>query len=269
MQLELSGPKLALAFESLVMRTEDSGGIERYVDALKLKSAAFAEALGEGKAREASLDEVRQLCAYMSTVRRRIGPYVAPEAFEPLRERLALLLDGAERTATADARIDAFCAGFPKDRDHRWVRDLASEVLHQVDCERYPLMSRWVWDARTNTGVLREIWHAEDIDRMTIDVPDRYETFLTLRSELSQFLAANGVFRDVLQYTDLLLAQVYAGYIQEQGSTYIRADFATPEMPMLHVQRLLGLDGIAESGRTKLKAVDGTAFVVEDLPRLN
>ena len=105
-------------------------------------------------------------------------------------------------------------------------------------------MTRWVWDARTNTGVLREIWHGEDVDNMSIDVTDDYATFLALREEIAQYLAANGVFRDVLFYVDILLAQVYAGYIGERGGTYLRADFATPEDPMLHVRRLLGLDGI-------------------------
>jgi hypothetical protein len=59
------------------------------------------------------------------------------------------------------------------------------------------------------------------------------------------------------------MAQVYAGYIGERGGTYLRADFATPEDPMLHTRRILGLDGVGPSGRTKLKAVDGRAEVVE------
>jgi hypothetical protein len=182
----------------------------------------------------------------------------------PLRTGIATLLDGLEQTATTDARIAQFCSRFPGDRDHRWVRDLAGEILHNVDPERYPLMCRWVWDTDLNTGVLREIWHGDDVDHIVIDVPDRYDTFVVLREELAQFLAANGVFRDVLQYVDLLTAQAYAGYLSEQGGTYLRADFATAEDPMLHVRRLLGLDGIGPDGRTRLKAADGTAFVVDD-----
>jgi hypothetical protein len=267
-QLELSGPKLALAFEALVARSEEHGGIERYVDALKLKSAAFGDVLGGGKAASAELGSLRKLCACIATVRRRAGRYLEPETFTEVRARIVDLLDGAEQTPTADARIAEFCAAFPDDRDHRWVRDLAAEVLHNVDPERYPLMCRWIWDARLNTGVLREIWHGEDVDRTLIDVPDRYETFVVLREELAQFLAANGVFRDVIQYVDLLTAQVYAGYVSEQGGTYLRADFTTPEDSMVHTRRLLGLDGIGVGGRTRLKAVDGTAYVVDDL-RLN
>ncbi|HET9470033.1 MAG TPA: hypothetical protein VFO24_02950, partial [Usitatibacter sp.] len=230
--------------------------------------ALFARTLGEGRAASVPLADFRAACAWMSTVRRRIGPYVEPEAFEALRPRVAALLEGAEATATADARIAAFCAAFPRDRAHRWVRDLAAEILHQVDPERYPLMTRWMWDAAANTGVIREIWHGEDVDNMPIGVPDGYETFVVLREELARFLAAHGIYRDVLFFSDLLAARVYAGYIHEQGGTYLRADFANAEEPMLHVRRLLGLDGVAEDGRSRLKAADGTAVVVQDLPRL-
>ena len=208
--LDLSGPKLKTALESLVVRTEDYGGVERYVDALKLKSALFAQALGEGRARTVDPKTLRELLSLIATVRRRVGPYLDERGFGELRTRLAELLDAARDTSAADDAIAAFCGRFPDDREHRWVRDLAAEVLHNVDPERYPLMCRWVWDERANTGVLREIWHADDVDHIVIDIPDRHETFVVLREELSQYLTTNGVFRDVLQYVDLLTAQVYA-----------------------------------------------------------
>jgi hypothetical protein len=268
-QLELSGPKLALVFESLVGASEEHGGIEMYVDALKAKSAAFREALGEGRARTVELADFRRLAACMATVRRRAGRYLEPANFGALRPRIAMLLDGSDDTSATDARIDAFCAAFPEDRDHRWVRDLAAEVLHNVDPELYPLMCRWVWDAQRNTGVLREIWHGEDVDRVTIEIGDKYETFLALREELAQYLASNGVYRDAIQYVDLLTAQVYARYVAEQGGSYLRADFASQEPPLLHLQRMLGLDGVDASGRTRLKVSDGKAWIVGDLHRLN
>ncbi len=268
-RLELSGPKLALALQSLVAGAEDTGGVERYVESIQLKSRLFAEALGEGRARHVPLADFRNLCAFMSTVRRRIGHHVVePGAFERLRERVATLLDPAAPTSATDARVAEFCAAFPDDRAHRWVRDLAAELLHHVEPERYPLMTRWMWDARANTGVLREIWHAEDVDHMTIPAEDGYDTFVTLREELAQFLASNAVYRDVVAFVDLLAARVYAMYIQEQGGSYLRADFSSAEEPMMHIRRLLGLDGIADNGRTRLKAADGTAVVVDQSPRL-
>jgi hypothetical protein len=101
------------------------------------------------------------------------------------------------------------------------------------------------------------------VDSISIDVPDGYATFLVLRQELSEYLTANGVFRDVLFYADVLMAQVYAGYIGERGGTYLRTDFTTPEDPMLHTRRILGLDGVNQEGRSRLKALDGRAEVIE------
>ncbi|HUH91693.1 MAG TPA: hypothetical protein VL742_00940 [Casimicrobiaceae bacterium] len=266
-RLELSGPKLAQAFETLVRGTEEHGGVEQYVAALDWKRTLFRDALGSGGCREVGLAAFKALCARIATARRRMGPHLEPAAFPALRERVSALLDPAE--PNVDARLAAFCAGFPDDRAHRWVRDLAAEILHNTDPERYPLMSRWVWDARANTGVLRELWYGEDVDHILIDIPDRFGTFVVLREELTQFLADNGVFRDVLHYVDLLTAQVYAGYVSEQGGSYLRTDFAMPEDPLVHTRRLLGLDGIDASGRTRLKAFDGTAFVVADPKQLN
>jgi hypothetical protein len=266
-RLELNGPKLGEAFETLVRGTEEHGGVEQYVAALELKSKLFREALDSGRCRDVDLATFKTLCAHIPTVRRRMASHFEAATFPALRERVSALLDSGGRSI--DERIAAFCAAFPDDRSHRWVRDLAAEVLHNVDPERFPLMTRWVWDARANTGVLRELWYAEDVDHLLIDVPDRFGTFVMLREELAQFLADNGVFRDVLHYVDLLTAQVYARYVSEQGGSYLRTDFAMPEDPLVHTRRLLGLDGVDASGRTRLKAFDGTAFIVDDPRRLN
>jgi hypothetical protein len=262
--LDLSGPRLESALARLATGCEEQGGIERYVAALKLKSELFRQALDDDPGSlEAST--FKQLCAFMATVRRRVGPWLEEPSFQALRAALVELLAARADTSTTDARIAAFCGAFADGDKNRWVRDLAAEVLHNVDPERFPLMTRWVWDAGTNTGVIREIWHAADVDHIRIDVPDRYDTYLVLREELSQYLAQQGFFRDVTWYADLLCAQVYAGYISEQGGSYLRTDFAAEEDPVLHTRRLLGLDGVqAGSGRTRLKTIDGAAFVLMD-----
>jgi hypothetical protein len=256
-RLELSGPKLARAFETLVCAAEEHGGIERYVAALRAKSALFRDRLGEGRARAVTCAQFETLAAMIAPVRRRVQSYLAGEAFAALRARIARLLEEIGDAAATDRRIAEFCAGFPADRAHRWVRDLAAELLHNVDPERYPLMCRWVWDARTRTGALREMWHAPDTDPALEEVPDRYGTFLVLREELAGFLCANGVFRDVIHYADLLTAQVYAGYILEQAGSYLRVDFTAPADPLEHTRRLLGLDSVDARGRTRLKTPAG------------
>ena len=264
-RLDLSGPILKRAFETLVAGTEDQGGVEQWIDALKLKSRMIQQAFGQGHPADLPLDTFKSLCAFMASVRRRVGPYLEKPAWDDMVAALAELLDREQAERSVDERLETFCAHFPQDGKHRWVRDLGAEILHGLDPERYPLMCRWVWDRKANTGVIREIWFDDDIDNLTLDIPDGYDTYLVLRQELSQFLSDNGVFRDVIWYVDLLCAKVYADYIAAQGGIYLRADFSAPSDPMEHTRRLLGLDGVRpRSGRTRLKAISGEAFVIED-----
>ncbi|MGB5333407.1 MAG: hypothetical protein WBM80_06070 [Woeseiaceae bacterium] len=265
--LDLSGDALRAGLQIMIRRSEDHGGIERYIDAVKLKSKMFQQALVANDIAELDLETFKGLCTFMATVRRRIGAWLNEEQFAEMRTGIVELFADDEHI---DVRIVRFCERFPNDKKHRWVRDLAVELLHNADPERVPMMNRWIWDLKANTGVIREIWHGEDVDHMTLKVPDNYGTYVMLREELSQFLSDNGFFRDVLFYVDVLCAQIYAQYICEQGGSYLRVDFSAPEDPMQHTRRLLGLDGVQPgSGRTRLKSIDGVAFVVDDNPTLN
>ena len=270
--LDLSGPRLRAAFENLVDSAENSGGVERYVGALALKASLFEEILGKGRVNELTETEFYDLASFITPVRRRIGAWVGTNGFAVLHERLRGLLDGWSDLATADKRMNEFAAAFPQDREHRWVRDLAAEVLHFTASDRYPLMTRWMWDARVNTGVLREIWHGDGVDAGTIAVGDSFATFAVLREELEGFLTGNGVFRNLPFYVDLLCAHVYAAYINDRGGQYLRGDFCGQgkEDSMAHTRRLLGLDAVdTESGRTRLKLIDGEAYVLGEQRRLS
>lgn len=251
----------------MIRGSEELGGIERYIDAVKLKSAMFRQALVENDVAELDLETFKGLCTFMATVRRRISEWLNEESFAEMHVGIVELFADDEHI---DVRVGRFCDRFPNDKKHRWVRDLAVELLHNADPERVPMMNRWVWDVKANTGVIREIWHGDDVDHMTIDVADNYGTYVMLREELSQFLSDNGFFRDVLFYVDVLCAQIYAQYICEQGGSYLRVDFSAPEDPMQHTRRLLGLDGVQPgNGRTRLKSIDGVAFVLDDSKTLN
>ena len=265
--LDLSGEGLRTILQMMIAGSEEHGGIERYVDAVKLKTSMFQQALREDAIDNLDLETFKGLCTFMATVRRRVGKWLNEDGFGEMHEGIRELLAGED---DVDTRIAGFCARFPDDKRHRWVRDLAAELLHNADPERIPLMNRWVWDAKANTGVIREIWHGDNVDNITIPVGDGYGTYLMLREELSQFLSDEGFFRDVLQYVDILCAQVYAQYICEQGGSYLKADFSAPEDPMQHTRRLLGLDGVrAGNGKTRLKSIDGEAFVLDENKTIN
>jgi hypothetical protein len=270
--LHLSGPALRRAFEHLVDSAEPTGGVERYVGALALKSSLFEEMLGKGRVGELTEGEFLDLASFITPARRKVGAWLGHNGFASLRARLKDLLDGWSDVGTADARLAAFHGGFPADREHRWVRDLGAEVLHFTAPEHYPLMTRWIWDARVNTGVLREIWYSEDgTEPGTIRVADDFATFISLREELEGFLADNGIFRDMPFYVDLLCAHIYADYINDKGGQYLHGDFCgqAKEDSMAHTRRLLGLDAVdTETGRTRLKLIDGEAHVLGEQRRL-
>jgi len=238
-RLDLDGEALDHALNLLLAAAEHHGGIEKIVQALELKAELFADAFAK-KGADLTPENFLKLCMFMPTVRRRMGDYADGAEFLALKEAIEELFEDGD----TDARVARFQDRFPQGKKFRWVRDLAAEILHNTNRELYPLMTRWVWDHRANSGVLREIWFAEDVDNMQIDVPDRYATFLKLREELSGYLTDNGVFRDVPAYVDLLCAQVYAGYIASQGGAFLKADFASEQDSFLFVLRLLGLDGV-------------------------
>lgn len=263
--LDLSGLRLRRAFADLVAHAEGTGGIERYVTALALKASLFEELLG-GHAADLTETEFLDLAAFITPVRRKIGPWLRENGFARLHGQILRLV---QDQGHVDNRMARFCAAFPQDKAHRWVRDLGAEVLHFTAPDRVPLMARWIWDARVGTGVLREIWHAEDVDAARITVADNFAMFATLRAELEGFLASEGVFRDLAFYADLLMAHVYAGYINDRGGQYLRSDFTTDGDPMMHTRRMLGLDAVdTETGRTRLRLIDGTAHVLGGEPAL-
>lgn len=248
--LDLSGPALTAALERIVAGCEQSVGVEAFVEALKLRGLIIHQVFDRAGANGPDIVQFSKIASLMPTVRRRVVKYLTEDKYPQLVSACVDLVGARHDPGTVDDRIAAFCAQFPQDSKHRWVRDLAAELLHAVNPERYPLMCRWVWDEKANTGVLREIWHG-DVDRVSIHIPDTYATFVMLREELSQFLATNGIYRDTLQYVDLLCAQIYAEYISAQGGSYLRADFSSAEDPTQHVRRLLGLDGVRTKGDFK------------------
>lgn len=276
--LHLSGTKLRIALERLINASEPLGGIERFAEAVRLKSSVFQDRLADGRAAtlgRASFDEIVPL---MSTVRRRIGPLLDARTWEQTHAAIVALIVNAHDTTIADSRIASFESAlrpfFPSplagevprrgeggSTSTRFLRDLASDLLHNTLPEHYPLMHRWIWDSKANSGVIRQIWHdpnggGDDVDRIVIDIADGYETHLVLREELSQFLADNGVFRDMLWHVDLLCAQIYGDYISAQGGAYLKADFVSDGDPLEHSRRILGLDRV---GRKKQRIIDSTS----------
>jgi len=259
--LDLSGPVLRRAFEHLAGAAEATGGVERYVSAIALKSSLFEEILAKGKIGEISPEDFYDLAAFMTPVRRRMGKNLDEKNIKQIISAITALMAGWSDVSTTDKRMAEFIGQFPTDKSFRWVRDLGAEILHFAAPEHYPLMSRWMWDKKVGTGVLREIWFEDsEAEATKISANDDFATFVLMRAELIGFLRDNGVFRNLEFYCDLLCAHIYAGYINDMGGQYLKSDFIDSPDPMLHTRRMLGLDAInTETGRTRLKLIDGKA----------
>ncbi|VAV88888.1 hypothetical protein MNBD_ALPHA04-1176 [hydrothermal vent metagenome] len=264
--LDIDGSILAVALQALLSSAEEQGGIERFVAALKFKSEIFQDVFAN-EAQDLTQNRFQKLCMFMPTVRRRVGGYIEDDKFPDLLKAIRGLFSQTE----ISGKVEAFQHCFPADREHRWVRDLASEILHGTNPELCPLMNRWVWDEKSNSGVIREIWFADNVDSITIEIADDYDVFLKLREELSTYLTSNGVYSDVLHYVDLLCAQIYASYIASQGGSFLKADFAANQDPFTFTRRLLGLDGIkAKSDRIlPPDLIDGDAKNIDPILQLN
>lgn len=233
-RLELSGARLDEAYDALLASAEPRGGIARLVSALSAKCTLFANVFASERVAELNQADLMDACAFAATARRRVGAALEEHGIGAMREAIAALLDAAD----GDAALAAFCARFPDDRQHRWVRDLGAEVLHFTAPDRFPLMTRWIWDARSGTGVLREIWHGEGVET----IADDQASHVALRAELASYLKGRGVWHAVPLTIDLLCAQVYATYIQAQGSAFLRADFSGDDDPGYYLCRMLGID---------------------------
>ena len=288
--LHLSGVKLRVGLERLIHASEPLGGVERFAEAVRLKSVVFQERLADGKAAFLTRGQFDEMVPLMATVRRRVAPLLDGRAWETTQTAIVTLLDRAHDTTITDQRIAQFegalrqntrgAGGTPPAGERegeqpshrisdRFLRDLAAELLHNTYPEHYPLMQRWIWDAKTNSGVIRQLWHdpngvGDDVDHIVIDVADGYETHLMLREEISQFLADNGVFRDMLWHVDLVCAQVYGDYISAQGGAYLKADFSNEGDPLEHTRRILGLDRVAAKGRRTRNDIVGEASSTAD-----
>lgn len=244
-RLQLSASAIGNGFDSLLAKAEESLGLDAYLSALRLKSELFSELLNADRPERLNEKSFLAICTFMSTVRRRIGAWLDENSFNLLQDRLLMLLDTRK---PGGQRFEYFVASFPSDHTHRWVRDLAAEILHFTEPEKIPLMTRWIWDAQTGSGVIREIWFDQAIPLDTLALDDRPVTFLALNSELKEFLGTHGIYRDRIWMQDLLCAHLYAAYINNRGAVFLKSEFTGDVDPMAHTRRLLGLDCFRENG---------------------
>jgi len=243
-RVDFSSRILESKFQRLSQLAEAAQGVEYLVDALRAKQALCAQTLGADGLDSANRESLLIVMQSMFTARRKFaGPFMALED-AGRRRLLESLLRGA---GPAHERMQAFVDGSPAGHNRKVRRaawDFAAECLHFTDPERYPLMARWVWDAATETGALREFVAGSD---SMVAVPIAADTggFEASRRWFAGQLSGLGCYRDLHFVIDLVLAQAYGDYMQ---AISFNVGLGSGELggksdPLAFPKRLMGIDG--------------------------
>jgi hypothetical protein len=236
------------------------GGIEVYVDSLGAKQRQFAELLSVdaiGKLDDAGIEA---LLDAVFTARRKLHPVIAEMGSAAVVEALRDLSYGRGEVS---ARMRDFVSRLPiRDGEGREARgraarlrraahDFAAEALHFLDPIRYPLMARWVWDDGTSSGALREFVHNPDqANRLPLDT--RPETFEAARTWIAGEIEAQGVYRDVPLWVDLVEAAAYTHYFRSMTGGVLGSDFGRAGGPEENIKKLLGIEPRRRGGKTRV-----------------
>lgn len=237
-------------FDALLAGAAHDGGIESYLAALAAKRQAFADACVRAKSVALQLDDIAELLALVFTARRKLYPAMAELGATHVAELMAGLWFGEQPPGERLQRfVDAMPGAVTGDRAsiraaaklRRATWDFAAELLHYPDTERYPLMTRWVWDQVTQSGALREFVCGGDAMR---EVPFSNDPalFEGARRWLVTQLAAQGIYRDEALWIDLVQAQAYLAYFRSMTEGSLGADFGRGVPPQEQLKRLLGID---------------------------
>lgn len=150
---------LKQSFYELEAAFEGQQGLAALVSSLAEKTASFRRLLLED---QQPLTDARMvhLVEQMFTARRKIWPVIEEQGAARVGEVMRDLLGGHGDLAQRMMRFEEALPATGKAK--RVIRDMGAELLHFSDPERYPLMTRWVWDQSTNSGAVREFIRGGD-----------------------------------------------------------------------------------------------------------
>ena len=234
---------LALKVGELMEAVNEHGGIEAFVEAIETKHQLFARGLTPEALDTMDVAAVTTLLETVFPARRRLRPVVESMDQEALVSAVRELIHG--RGELAD-RMEAFVEAFPTGEDkkaRRAAADFGAELLHFRDPERYPLMTRWVWDVNTVSGSAREFIAGNDT-MSEIPLGSDPGTYEAVRSALAELLTGQGFYRDLHYLVDLVLAWAYADYMRAMSSSMglMKSEFGGDYDPTEPARKLLGID---------------------------
>jgi len=240
--------------ERLLDATAERGGIEVFLDALRGKQELFNEALRTDVLLQMDAPAFQIVLDAVFPARRRLGSVVSSLPMDQWRQQTELLLRGKQSLSD---RLENFVsmAITNNKKQQRALWDFAAELIHFNDPEHYPLMSRWIWDEKTQSGSLREFIRGNDT-MQTVEMGTAAEDFEAARVWMIGQLSEKGFYRDLPLLVDLVKAQAYADYVlaMSSGMGMMGSEFGGKMEPLDFVVKLLGIELARNGGRSRLKA---------------
>jgi len=247
-------------FDQLAAHSGPDGGVAVLIERLRTKQSAISAAF-ECALNATGLDEIELLLDHVFSARRRLYPALEATGVAKVRAALARLahagLPVAERLQTL---VDAIPGATGMDRAsikaanklRRAAWDFAAELLHFGDPDKFPLMTRWVWDESTQSGALREFIRGNDAMK-DIPLTNAPEMFEGARIWLADQLRTEGIYRDLPLWIDLMLAQAYTNYLRAVAEGGLGGDLGRGTTPQEQLAKLLGIDRARRSGMSRVK----------------
>lgn len=238
----------------LLNQVEEKGGVDEFIQALANKHVLFQKALSKEAIESLDLSTIEALLDTVFTARRKLPAVLSEIPIEVLTNQIKDLLYGEKELLE---RINTFVDLF--ETDNRKVKraawDFAAELLHFNAPEKYPHMSKWVWNAGELSGAYREFLAGSD-SLSEIPIGGEPGDFEATRVWLAEQLGQQGFYRDIHFLIDLLIAQAYAEYVlgMSKGLGMFGAQFGGAEAePLEFLVKLLGIDPPRKQGLTRLK----------------
>lgn len=205
---------------------------------LAVKSRRFAELLEPGRLARADRDDLFCMFRLIFSARRKADAILDEVGPATLATAIEDLLRGADPLTVRFERFQGVLESFPQA-----AFEVPSEILHFTYPERHWLWTRWMWDAKPETGALALVTEDDfDLDALTPgDTYMRVGQAVAFVSETGQG-AGFSSFDDSPFAVDVFLACVYAVYMYTVLRLRMTQEFnrIVPQQPEL-VRRLLGV----------------------------
>jgi len=254
MKMSLDEEICRVKLQELLNATEEKGGIDNFIEALKSKQALFSDVLSYDKIDDISLESIEVLLDTVFTSRRKLPSSLDKVPPQIIAQQIKHLLYGKQ---TIEERMQQFVALFDDENKkvQRAAWDFAAELLHFNRPEQFPHMSRWVWNEKETSGALREFIRGGDTMR-DITFGSGPANFEASRLWFAKQLGIQGFYRDIHYLIDLLVAQAYAEYIlsMSSGMGMFGPQFGNAELtPLELVVKLLGIEPARKNNSMRLK----------------